>query len=444
MCSTPREDLATSIIRELRSRGHKAYLVGGCVRDRLLGLTPKDYDVSTDAIPQQLLAIFPRAQTVGAHFGVVLVTRGDGVDVEVATFRSEGRYSDGRRPDAVRFETDPALDAQRRDFTINGLMEDPLTGEVFDYVGGKADLVRGIIRTIGNAEERFEEDHLRMLRAIRFAARLNFSIEPQTMQAIQRLAASVSRISVERIRDELVRILTEGGARRGLELLDESGLLLHLLPEVKGFQGVQQPPEFHPEGDVWAHVLLMLSQLQNPSPTLALGVLLHDVGKPRTFRIADRIRFDGHAEIGAEMAQQRMSQMRFSIEDTEQVTSLIANHMKFKDVRQMRLSTLKRFLRLPRFDEHLELHRLDCLASNGYTDSYDFVREKLIELDQEELRPARLINGRDLIRAGYKPGPDFGLALEAVETAQLDGDIDTRAEAMDLARSVLETAQAAT
>lgn len=439
MSQTAREELAIGIIRELVSRGHKAYLVGGCVRDRLLGISPKDYDVSTDATPDQILSLFPRAQTVGAHFGVVLITLGNGVDVEVATFRSEGKYSDGRRPDTVRFETDPALDAGRRDFTINGLMQDALTGEVFDYVGGRRDLESKIIRTIGDPEHRFEEDHLRMLRAIRFAARLNFSIEPQTMRAIQRLAPAISNISVERIRDELVRILTEGGARRGLELLDQSGMLIQLLPEVKAFQGVQQPPEFHPEGDVWTHVLLMLEQLHAPSTALAVGVLLHDVGKPPTFRIADRIRFDGHAEVGAEMTRRLLSRLRFSVEESEQATALVANHMKFKDVRQMRLSTLKRFLRLPRFEEHLELHRLDCLASNGYTDSYNFVQEKLAELDVEELRPPRLINGQDLIRAGYKPGPAFGPALEAVETAQLEGEIHTPAEAMGLARSVLET-----
>jgi len=436
-----REQLAVSIIGDLRSRGYKAYLVGGCVRDRLLGIAPKDYDISTDATPQQLLSIFPGAHTVGAHFGVVLVTQASGLGVEVATFRSEGGYSDGRRPDEVHFETDPALDAKRRDFTINGLLEDPLSGEVLDYVGGRADLERRAVRAIGNPEDRFEEDHLRMLRAVRFAARLSFSIEPRTLQAIQRLAHSISKISAERIRDELIRILTEGGARRGLELLDECGLLIHVLPEVKAFQGVQQPPEFHPEGDVWKHVLLMLEKLLEPSPTLAVGVLLHDVGKPPTFRVADRIRFDGHAEVGAEMTKRLLSQMRFSTEDTEHVTALVANHMKFKDVRQMRLSTLKRFLRLPHFDEHLELHRLDCLASNGYADSYEFVRAKVLEFDAEKLSPARLISGRDLINAGYLPGPNFGSALEAVETAQLDGAIHTPAEAMGLARLVLEAAR---
>jgi poly(A) polymerase len=412
--------------------------VGGCVRDRLLGIAPKDYDVSTDAPPAEILSLFPQSESVGAHFGVILVTRGSGVQVEAATFRSEGVYEDGRRPEAVHFETDPALDAQRRDFTINGLMQDPLSGEVLDYVGGKSDLERKIVRAIGDPKQRFQEDHLRMLRGIRFAARLGFAIEPDTLNAIRGLGPAICRISAERIREELVRIFTEGNARRGLELLDESGLLIHVLPEIKAFQGVPQPPEFHPEGDVWTHVSIMLEQLRNPTSTLALGVLLHDVGKPPTFRIADRIRFDGHAEIGAVMARKRLCQLKFANEDVDRVTELVANHMRFKDVRNMRLSTLKRFLRLPHFDEHLELHRLDCLASNGRTDSYEFVRAALAELGREELRPARLISGRDLIEAGYQPSPAFGRALEVVETAQLEDEIHTREEALELAKSVLD------
>jgi len=437
-----REALAVEIVRELRGRGHKAYFVGGCVRDRLLGIVPKDYDVSTDATPETILACFPQSQPVGAHFGVVLVTRGNGIQVEVATFRSEGAYSDGRRPDHVRFETDPALDAGRRDFTINGLMEDPLSGQILDFVGGRADLDRRIVRAIGNPEERFGEDHLRMLRAVRFAARLNFAIDPDTLAAIQRLASRIARISAERIRDELARILMEGGARRGFELLDECGLLTHVLPDVKAFQGVQQPPEFHPEGDVWKHVLLVLDELHQPTRTLAFGALLHDVGKAATFRIAERIRFDGHAEVGAVMTGKILGQLKLPNEEIDQVTALIANHMRFKDVRQMRLSTLKRFLRLPKFEEHLELHRLDCLASNGRTDSYNFVRAKVADLGREDLRPARLINGRDLIDAGYKPGPEFRQALEAVETAQLEGEVHTREEALALALSVLSRAAA--
>lgn len=438
--SIARETLATRIVRDLRARGHKAYLVGGCVRDRLLGIVPKDYDVGTDATPEEILSYFPDSALVGAHFGVILVGERDGAHVEVATFRSDGAYFDGRRPEKVQFETDPALDAQRRDFTINGLMLDPISGEVLDYVGGRADLDQRIVRAIGDAERRFSEDHLRMLRAVRFAARLNFSIASDTLAAIQRLASSICKISAERVRDELIRILTEGGARRGLELLDESGLLVHIMPEVKAFQGVQQPPEFHPEGDVWTHLLLMLQQLRNSTLTLAFGVLLHDVGKPATFRVADRIRFDGHVEVGAEMARNILCRLKFSNEETRHVVSLVENHMRFKDVHQMRASTLKRFLRLPRFEEHLELHRLDCLASNGHIETYNFVRKKLSELSEQELRPARLISGRDLIEAGYTPGPEFGRVLGIVETAQLEGEVQTREEALALARLVLDAA----
>ena len=438
--SAARAKLATEIASSLREHGHQAYLVGGCVRDRLLGLAPKDYDVGTDARPAQIAAYFPGAELVGAHFGVSLVNRGNGVHVEVATFRSEGAYRDGRHPSEVRFETDPALDARRRDFTINGLMQDPISGQTLDFVGGLKDLAHKTIRAIGDGVERFQEDHLRMLRAVRFAARLGFAMESGTLRAIRQEAHCITRISAERIRDELVRILTEGGARRGFELLDETGLLVEVLPEVKAFQGVEQPPEFHPEGDVWTHVRLMLDQLQAPSRTLAAGVLLHDVGKPATFRIAERIRFDEHAEVGAQMAARILSRLKFSNEDREQGVALVKNHMRFKDVQNMRLSTLKRFLRMPQFEEHLELHRLDCLASHGRTDSYDYVRSKMEEFAQETLRPANLISGSDLIEAGYEPGPQFGRALEAVETAQLEGEIQTREEALTLARSVLDAA----
>jgi len=436
--SAAREALAREIIVLLRGCGHQAYLVGGCVRDRLLGIQPKDFDVSTDATPDRIAEYFAGSELVGAHFGVVLVNRGAGVHVEVATFRTEETYSDGRRPDRVHFETDPRQDASRRDFTINGLMEDPITGDILDFLGGRQDLKSRLIRAIGQPEERFREDHLRMLRAVRFAARLEFEIERETLQAIRREAASIHKISAERIRDELIRIVTEGHARRGLELLDETNLLTELLPQVKAFQGCEQPPQFHPEGDVWQHVLLMLEAMQRPSVALAFGVLLHDVGKPATFQITDRIRFDGHAEAGAKIAHDMLSELRFPTHDIEHITSLVANHMRFKDVRQMRVSTLKRFLCLPQFEEHLELHRLDTLASNGYKDAYEYVRQKLAEFGEEALRPERLITGRDLIELGYKPGPDFGAALEAVETAQLEGEIETREQALSLARSVLD------
>lgn len=437
------EDLALEIVRTLVCHGHKALLVGGCVRDRLLGIEPKDFDVNTDATPSEISTYFPDSQQVGAHFGVVLVTRPGGAQVEVATFRTDGRYSDGRRPDDIHFERDPKLDAERRDFTINALMEDPISGEIFDFVGGRADLAARTIRAIGEPGQRFEEDFLRMLRAVRFAARLDFSIEPRTLAAIREHASSITKTSAERIREELARMLTEAHPRRAVELLDQCQLLEPILPEVKAFQGVAQPPEFHPEGDVWTHVMIMLGELSPPtSLTLALGVLLHDVGKPQTFSISDRIRFNGHAEVGADMSRKILERLKFGNEETERVTALVTNHMRFKDVRQMRLSTLKRFLCLPHFNEHLELHRLDCLASNGFTAAYEFVQQKLLEFREEELRPPRLLSGADLIEAGYKPGPAFRYALEAVETGQLEGDIQNREEALKLARSVLDKAAA--
>jgi len=425
----------------LRENGFEAWLVGGCVRDLVLGREPKDYDLATNAQPDQLLKLFPDAQLVGARFGVILV---DGV--EVATFRSDHAYQDGRHPSEVTFETDVRQDVLRRDFTINALLLDPAVlalsespaswmPQVVDYVGGLADLGAGIVRAIGNAGQRFEEDHLRMLRAIRFAARFDFAIEPGTMAAIQKLHSSIARVSPERIRDELVRILVEGGARRGFELLDASGLLADILPEVAALRGVAQPPEYHPEGDVWAHTMLMLAGLRSPSPTLALGVLLHDVGKPSTFRVAGRIRFDGHVELGERIAREILTRLRFSNADIDQVIALVANHMRFKHVTEMRDSTLKRMLRMERFEEHLELHRLDCASSHGHFENYDFVKARFSESAPEALRPVRLLTGNDLIAAGYRPGPDFSAMLEAVEDAQLEDKIHSKEEALELVRS---------
>jgi poly(A) polymerase len=428
------EALARHIVATLRQSGHQAWLVGGCVRDLLLGGDPKDFDVSTDARPERLLELFPGAGRVGAHFGVVLVRR-EGASVEVATFRSDRDYADGRRPAAVRFETDPRQDVLRRDFTINGLMLDPESGAVLDYVGGQADLESRLLRAIGDPDVRFREDHLRLLRAIRFAARLGFQIEPATFEAIRSNHRSILRVSAERVRDELTRILTEGGARRGFELLDATGLLAVLLPEVAAMKGVEQPPEYHPEGDVWVHTLLLLEKLHRPTPTLAWGALLHDAGKPPTFRVAERIRFDGHVEEGVQITRNILSRLRFSREDMERVEALVANHMRFADAQRMRESTLKRFLRLPRFDEHLELHRLDALSSNRWLENYEFVKRRREELSDERLRPPRLISGDDLAEKGYRPGPLFTEILAAVEDAQLEGAIATRDEALELVRA---------
>lgn len=422
-------ELALQIVRTLRAGGHQAWLVGGCVRDLLSGRKPEDYDVATDAVPDRLIQLFPDARLVGAHFGVVLVQRGE-AQVEVATFRSDYAYLDGRHPAGVRFETDPRQDVLRRDFTINALLMDPDTGEVIDYVDGRRDLESRIVRAIGEPAKRFEEDHLRMLRAVRFAARLGFTIEARTMEAIQALHHKIRFVSAERVRDELVRILTEGGAERGFRLLDESGLLAEILPEVAAMKGVPQPPQFHPEGDVWTHTLLLLRNLDRPTPTLALGALLHDVGKPSTFRVADRIRFDGHDEVGAKLAEHIMTRLRFSREEIRQVEALVRNHMRFQHVTDMKESTLKRFMRQERFEEHLELHRLDCLASHGRLDNYQFVTQKLHELPEEQLKPEPLITGRHLIQEGYHPGPAFKQILTAVEDAQLEGRIRTREEAL--------------
>ena len=426
------EELGKSIIGRLRVDGHSAWLVGGCVSDLLLNRAPKDFDVATSARPEELLRLFPRSGLVGVHFGVVLVRDGD-AQVEVATFRSDLDYADGRRPASVHFETSPEQDALRRDFTINALLLDPDTNEVIDYTGGRADLAAGVIRAIGDPSRRFREDHLRLLRAVRFAARLNFTIEPATFAAMQEFAPAIRGISAERVRDEISRILTEGGARRGFELLDTSGLLREILPEVASLKGVDQPPAFHPEGDVWTHTLMMLEGLRNPSIELALGVLLHDIGKPATFRIADRIRFDGHVEKGLEIAHPLLTRLRYSSAVIEQVQALIANHMTFKDVPNMRESRLKRFLRMPKFDQHLELHRLDCLSSHGSLENYDFALRKLREAPPEQLRPKPLITGRDLIAAGFTPGPDFSTALHKAEDAQLEGMVSTRDEALQIA-----------
>ncbi len=428
---------AVEIVRTLRGAGHQAYLVGGCVRDLLVGREPADYDVATDATPDQVMRIFPQTWAVGAQFGVVLVPAPDHT-IEVATFRSDGLYTDGRHPNEVMYTRDPREDVQRRDFTINGLLLDPLDHDrVLDYVGGQADLQAGIIRTIGAPERRFAEDKLRMLRAVRFAARFGYRIDDNTFAVIRRLAPQIPQVSRERVRDELTKMLTEGRARHAFELLDAPGLLVEVLPEVARMKGVAQPPQFHPEGDVWIHTLLCLEKLPQPCPrTLAWGTLLHDVGKPPTFRVApDRIRFNGHVEVGVRMAEEICRRLRFSNDDTTEIAALVANHMRFADAPQMKQSTLKRFLRLPGFEEHLELHKIDCLSSHGDLGLYEFVRRKLAETPPEQIRPKPLLTGHDLIAAGYTPGPRFKEILAAVEDAQLEGVLTSREEALGFAKS---------
>ena len=427
--------VADRVAETLRRNGFQAYFAGGCVRDLLRGVEPKDYDVATDAEPEEVQQLFPRALAVGVQFGVVIVVEGEH-RVEVATFRNDGLYSDGRRPDTVRFAKEAREDVRRRDFTVNGLLMDPASGAVLDFVEGRRDLERKLIRAIGDPEARFAEDRLRMLRAIRFAACLGFEIEAETFAAIRRLCAGIAVVSAERVRDELLKILCSGQARRGFELLDESGLLAEILPEITAMKGVAQPPEYHPEGDVWVHTLLMLEGLPpDCPPTLALGVLLHDVGKPPTFRVApDRIRFDNHVPVGVRMAEAVCRRLRLSREQTEQVVALVERHMQFQDAPRMRESTLKRFLRQEKFAEHLELHRLDCRSSHGSLATYDWLRKQLEELPEESIRPRPLLSGDDLIAMGYRPGPLFKGMLRAVEDAQLEGRITDRESALQFVR----------
>jgi putative nucleotidyltransferase with HDIG domain len=523
-------DAALRIVGVLRAAGYEAYLAGGCVRDLLLGREPKDYDVATSATPDVVLRLFPRTFAVGAHFGVVLVatTCGgtdpactDGTELvppqvvtEVATFRSDEAYSDGRHPDAVRYTKSAEEDVRRRDFTINGLLLDPVSlfpqelngwvethccrpispvgfdvraetrtlhGEerslgakaslspepltarlkplpfkasdssdasegcilrgsilqdtVIDHVGGVADLDAGVVRAIGRPQQRFEEDRLRMLRGVRFAARFGFELEAGTAAAMRRLAARTAAVSRERVRDELTKMLTEGRARKAFELLEETGLLAEVLPEVARMRGLEQPPQFHPEGDVWTHTLLLLDQLEAGCPlTLAWGALLHDVGKPPTFRRAERIRFDGHVEVGVAITAEICRRFRFSNEETRQIVALVENHMRFMDAPRMKASTLKRFFRLESFEQHLALHRMDCLAGSGNLEHWEFVRERFEAMPEETVRPRPLITGRELIAVGYKPGAGFREMLRAVEDAQLEGLIGTAEEALRMVR----------
>jgi poly(A) polymerase len=435
------KSLSKQICTTLKAKGFQAYLVGGCVRDILLGREPADYDVATDATPDVVQQIFPRSLAVGAQFGVIIVLEDSGPDgpsqVEVATFRSDSGYTDGRHPDRVAYTKSPEEDVRRRDFTINGLLLDPETDRVLDFVGGRKDIEAGVIRAVGDPVRRFTEDKLRMLRAVRFSARFNYVLEPNFVKAVDALGAQIAQVSAERLRDELTKILTEGAAHRGFELLDSTGLLTHLLPEVARMKGIAQPPQYHPEGDVWIHTLLMLEKLPADCPaTLTWGVLLHDVGKPPTFAppevTGDRIRFNEHAEIGTRMAEAICRRFRFSNEETAQIAALVANHMKFKDVLNMKPATLKKFVRQQRFDEHLELHRLDCVSSHGNLENYRFTKQFIETTPPEQVRPPRLITGNDLKSMGFLPGPTFREILEAVENAQLDGKITNRKAAIQM------------
>ncbi len=436
--STPLEDAARNIVRRLRDAGFTAYFAGGCVRDMLLGKEPQDFDVATDATPEDVQQLFPRHVAVGAHFGVVVVLEG-GHSLEVASFRADGVYIDGRRPETVRF-TNAREDAARRDFTINGMFFDPLAGsgggEVIDYVGGRADLDARILRAIGDPAARFAEDRLRMLRVVRFAATLDFAIEPATWEAVRVAAGEIHAISPERIRDELVKVFTASTRVRGWDLLDASGLMKEVLPELETLKGCEQPPQFHPEGDVFVHTRLVLSLLpaETVSVPLAFGALFHDIGKPACARVdvedGGRIRFNGHEHVGAEMTAKVMRRLRFSNHEIEATTEAVRNHMAFKDVQQMRVAKLKRFLARPGFGDELELHRADCLGSHAMLDNYDFLHAKQVEFSSEPLIPKPFVTGHDLILLGLKPGPEFKAILEGAQNRQLEGVFADREAAL--------------
>jgi poly(A) polymerase len=424
---------AIFIIQALRERGHQAYLAGGSVRDMLLGKAPQDFDIATSARPEEVGRIFPDTIAVGAQFGVILVLI-DREAFEVASFRHDGPYLDGRRPSEVRYGS-LEEDVRRRDFTINGMVYDPLTDQIIDLVEGRRDLEERRVRAIGDPAERFQEDRLRMLRAVRFAAHLGFNIDGTTFAAIQRLASTVTDIAWERIGDEITRILTEGGAKRGFKLLDESGLLKVVLPEIDALKGVWQSPDYHPEGDVFTHTMLLLSHLEACSETLAYGCLLHDVAKPLCFRReGDRVTFYGHTEKGADMAEAILKRLKRSRAVWERVRYLVRYHLRLVQAPNMRLSTLKRFLREEGIDELLQLARIDALSSNGDLRYYEFCAERLRQLDHEEIRPLPLVRGGDLIEMGFVPGPLFSEILRQVEDQQLSGEVRSREEGLDWVR----------
>jgi poly(A) polymerase len=425
------EAAARSIVERLRAKGFEALYAGGCVRDRLLGLTPHDYDVATNARPEQVEALFPRTVPVGVQFGVIIVLE-QGAEIQVATFRGDGTYHDGRHPESVRY-TDAEGDSRRRDFTVNGLFLDPIEERILDFVEGRRDLESRLLRAIGNPSERFAEDKLRLLRAVRFATTLGFEIDPDTWREILVWSPEIHAVSAERIREELVKILLSPNRLRGFDLLDESGLLRQVLPEMEALKGCDQPPEFHPEGDVFVHTRLMLSMLApDASLPLVLSVLFHDIGKPAT-RVVDetgRIRFNGHEGVSAGMTLRLLQRLRFPNEVIDAVIPAVRLHMSFKDVPNMRVATLKRMMARPTFEEELELHRVDCLASHGMLDNHAMLIAKREEFGREPLIPQPLITGHDLIALGMKPGPEFAEMLMSVQTRQMEGTLNTRDEAL--------------
>jgi poly(A) polymerase len=435
------QSTALQVTQRLIHAGHTTYFAGGCVRDVLLGTEPKDFDIATSATPEQVQQLFPRSNAIGAHFGVILVKENQ-FPFEIATFRHDGSYHDGRRPESVTFST-PEDDAQRRDFTVNGLFQHPETGEIIDYVNGQADLATHTLRAIGNAADRFREDALRLMRAIRFATTLEFEIESSTWEAICHHANLLQQISPERIRDEFIKTLLAPDRARGFDLLTESGLMRHIVPEVYDLIGCEQPPQWHPEGDVYQHTRIMLDMLDDsPSTELVLAVVLHDIGKPATYTYdptEDRIRFNGHDRVGAEMAEQILRRLKCSNTTTDAVCSMVANHMNFMNVQKMRTAKVKRFMARPTFEDEMELHRVDCGSSNGLTDNYDFLRTKAEEFASEPLIPAPLVTGKDLINMGLTPSPMFKDILGQIQTEQLEGRLNDRNEALAWVQSKISS-----
>jgi tRNA nucleotidyltransferase/poly(A) polymerase len=433
--SSSLENAACAVVRRLQDAGYTALYAGGCVRDRLLGVAPHDYDIATDARPEQVQELFRRTIAIGAHFGVISVLE-EGHEFQVASFRADGLYLDGRRPEDVTFST-PEMDAERRDFTINGLFFDPVAEQLIDYVDGQRDLKAKVLRAIGHAPDRFREDRLRLLRAVRFATVLGFEIEPATWQAVCDNARHIHEVSAERIREELVKIFLSPNRVRGWDLLDQSGLMREVLPELSNLKGCEQPPQFHPEGDVFVHTRIMLGLLPaEVSVPLVLSVLFHDIGKPGTFSVdpTGRIRFSGHDTLGATMTEEVMGRLKFSRADIDATVEAVANHMVFKDVQKMRVSKLKRFMARPHFEDEMELHRVDCTSSNGMLDNYEFLKTRTEEFSSEPLIPPPLVSGRDLIELGLQPGPRFSEILEAVQSRQLEGTLTDRDGALQFVR----------
>ncbi len=434
---------ATLVATRLHEAGHQAFFAGGCVRDQLLKIRPKDFDIATSATPDEVQALFDNTNSIGAHFGVILIKEA-GHHLEIATFRHDGSYQDSRRPNSVTF-TNAKEDAKRRDFTINGLFQETDSGEIIDYVDGLVDIENKILRAIGNPSTRFQEDALRLLRAVRFAVKTGFQIEPETWQAIQENAHLLEKISLERIRDELSLILTHPQRAHGLQLLLDSGLLAVFLPEAVALVGCEQPPQWHPEGDVFTHTKIALQLLEDKAPLeLSLAVLLHDIGKPPTYSWDEkdqRIRFSGHDAIGAEMAEQILRRLRYSNETIANVKEMVARHMQFMNVQDMRTAKVKRFMARPTFPLEMELHRVDCASSNGFTDNYDFLKAKEEEFANEPIIPPPLLKGSDLIELGLTPGPQFQKILSAIQTLQLEGELESKEKAIGVAKKIISDIQ---